>query len=200
MKTIIINYNAGNTQSVLYALERQGISAVVTDEIELIQSADKLILPGVGEASSAMSYLKQKKLDLVIQNLKQPILGICLGMQLMCEHSDEGNTDCMGIFKQKVKLFPHSKNLVGDKIKIPQMGWNNIFNLKGELMQGINDQSFCYFVHSYYAELGENTISTTNYGIDYSSALQKNNFYATQFHPEKSSSVGEQILFNFLKL
>ncbi len=200
MKTVIIKYNAGNTQSVLFALDRLGISAIVSDDIEAITTADKLILPGVGEASNAMAYLKQKKLDKVIIDLKQPVLGICLGMQLMCNYSEEGDTDCLGIFNQKIKLFSQNNNLENEKLKVPQVGWNNIFNLNGPLMDGVNEQSYCYFVHSYYAELGENTISTTNYITNYSSALNKNNFYATQFHPEKSGSVGEKILLNFLKL
>lgn len=193
MKTVIIKYNAGNIQSVLFALERIGVAGIVTDKAEEIRSADKIIFPGVGEASSAMKYLKEHKMDELIRSLKQPVLGICLGMQLMCKHSDEGNVDCLGIFDQHVKLFKGEE-------KVPQVGWNNILGLKGRLFEGIKEDEYMYFVHSYYVALGANTIACTNYTHVYSSALQKDNFYAAQFHPEKSGMAGQKVLDNFLKL
>ena len=196
MKTVIIKYNAGNIQSVLYALERIGVSAVVTDSIHEIQTADKVIFPGVGEASSAMQYLRERKLDELIINLKQPVLGICLGMQLMCRHSTENDTNCLGIFEEQVKQF----ETLDPTIKVPQIGWNTIAELKTPLFNGIAENSFAYFVHGYYAAKGKHTIATTNYIQDYSSALQKDNFYGVQFHPEKSALVGEQIIQNFLSL
>jgi glutamine amidotransferase len=196
MKTVIIKYNAGNIQSVLYALERLGVSAMVSDSMEEINTADKVIFPGVGEASSAMQYLRERNLDELIKNLKQPVLGICLGMQLMCMHSTENDTNCLGIFEEQVKHFETSD----PSIKIPQMGWNTITALRTPLFKGIEDNSFAYFVHGYFATLGKHTISTTNYIQDYSSALQKDNFYGVQFHPEKSAKVGEQIIHNFLSL
>lgn len=203
MKVSIVKYNAGNVQSVLFALERIGISATVTDDKDILTSSDKVIFPGVGEASSAMKYLNEKKLDKVIVNLKQPVLGICLGMQLMCQYSEEGNTNCLGIFDNKIKLFssPFEVGVLrtGD-VKVPQIGWNTIYDLKTNLYQGIKENEYMYFVHSYYAELSEYTIAKTNYGIEYSSSLQKNNFYAAQFHPEKSSDAGQQLLENFIKL
>lgn len=192
---LIIKYNAGNIQSVLFALERIGVKAEVTDDVKKIQSADKVIFPGVGEASTAMNYLKERGLDEVIKNLKQPVLGICLGMQLMCKHSEENDTDCLGIFDEDVKRF----NAEGLGLKVPQIGWNNIYDLKSDLFRDVKENSFCYFVHSYYASIGEHTIGTTNYIQPYSSALQKNNFYGVQFHPEKSAETGEHILHNFLK-
>ena len=193
MKIVIIKYNAGNIQSVSFALQRLGIQPVITNDTDEITKADKVIFPGVGEASTTMHYLKEKKLDLVIKNLKQPVLGICLGMQLMCSHSEEGNTSCIGIFNQKVKKFE-------PKLKVPHMGWNNIFNLKEGLFNKNLENKYVYFVHSYYAELGENTAATTDYIIPFSAALQKENFYATQFHPEKSGDVGAEILQNFIKI
>ena len=196
MKTVIIKYNAGNIQSVLYALERIGVSALVTDALEEIQTADKVIFPGVGEASSAMQYLKERNLDTLIKNLKQPVLGICLGMQLMCTHSTENNTNCLGIFEEQVKQF----ETPDPTIKIPQIGWNTIRALKTPLLKGIAENSFAYFVHGYYAAIGKHTIATTNYIQEYSSGLQKDNFYGVQFHPEKSALVGEQIIQNFLSL
>lgn len=206
MKVALIKYNAGNIQSVKFALNRIGIEPLLTDSIEEIQSADKVILPGVGEASSAMVYLKQKGLDAAIINLKQPILGICLGMQLMCKYSEEGNTDCLGIFDSSVKRFyspfeggRRSRGDVQD-VKVPQIGWNNIYNLKSSLFKGVSEKEYQYFVHGYYVEKSENTIATTNYINDYSSALQKDNFYGVQFHPEKSAKAGEQILKNFIGL
>lgn len=196
MKTVIIKYNAGNIQSVLYALERLGVSAMVTDSIEEINTADKVIFPGVGEASTAMQYLRERNLDTLIKNLKQPVLGICLGMQLMCTHSTENNTSCLGIFEELVKQFETSDQ----NFKIPQIGWNTITALKTPLFKGIAENSFAYFVHGYFAALGKHTIATTHYIQDYSSALQKDNFYGVQFHPEKSAKVGEQIIQNFLAL
>ena len=196
MKTVIIIYNAGNIQSVLYALERIGVSALVTDSIQEIQTADKVIFPGVGEASTAMQYLRERKLDELIVNLKQPVLGICLGMQLMCRHSTENDTACLGIFEEQVKQF----ETIETSIKIPQIGWNTITALKTPLFKGIAENSFAYFVHGYFAALGKHTIATSNYIQDYSSALHKDNFYGVQFHPEKSALVGEQIIQNFLLL
>jgi glutamine amidotransferase len=194
MKLVVIKYNAGNITSVENAFKRIGINADITDDPEKIGSADKVLFPGVGAASSAMAYLREKGLDNVIRDLRQPVLGICLGMQLMCDYSEEGETDCLGIFNKKVKHFG-SKEL-----KVPQIGWNNIFDLKSPLFKNIKNDSFVYFVHGYYAELGENTIATTDYILKYSSALNKNNFYGAQFHPEKSGDVGEQILKNFIDL
>lgn len=199
MNLVIIKYNAGNIQSVLYALERIGLEAKVTDDVEDIRGADKVIFPGVGEASSAMRYLKERKLDEVIKNLTQPVLGICLGMQLMCRFSEENNVDCLHIFDEEVKLFKQAAQQEMNSIKIPQIGWNNIYDLKTELFNDIPEDSYTYFVHSYYAALGAHTIATTNYIIPYSSALHKNNFYGVQFHPEKSADTGEQILRNFIE-
>ncbi len=196
MSLVIIKYNAGNIQSVLYALERIGVEATVTDDVQQIQSADKVIFPGVGEASTAMNYLKERGLDIVIKNLTQPVLGICLGMQLMCKHSEENDTECLGIFDEKVKKFKAE----GLGFKVPQIGWNSISNFQSQIFAELKENDYCYFVHSYYAALGEHTIATTNYIQSYSSALQKNNFYGVQFHPEKSAKVGEQILKNFINL
>lgn len=196
MKLTIVKYNAGNIQSVLFALERIGVQAEVTDDIEKLQSSDKIIFPGVGEASTAMEYLKARKLDLLISELKQPVLGVCLGMQLMCSYSEENNTECLGIFEEKVLKFDASSV----DLKVPQMGWNNIYNLRSPLMQNVKEQSYCYFVHSYFAALGEHTIATTDYIKPFSAALHKNNFYGVQFHAEKSAEAGEQILKNFINL
>ena len=196
MNLSIIQYNAGNIQSVLYALERLGVTATVTDDPAFIQASDKVIFPGVGEASTAMAYLKERNLDQLIVSLKQPVLGICLGMQLMCKHSAENDTNCLGIFEEQVLAFKATEMVQ----KVPQMGWNNIMNLKTDLFKAVPDNSFAYFVHGYYAGLGENTIATTDYIHEYSSGLHKNNFYGVQFHPEKSAEVGEQIIQNFLAL
>lgn len=202
MDLVLIKYNAGNIRSVLYALERLGITATVTDDAEQIQKADKVIFPGVGEASTAMRYLKERKLDQVIKNLKQPVIGICLGMQLMCKHSEENNADCLGIFDLEVKRFSHSSGSLpkGDGLKIPQIGWNDIYELKTSLFHQTEEKSFVYFVHSYYVEKSEHTIATAHYGLEYSAAIHKDNFYAAQFHPEKSAAVGEKIIKNFLEL
>jgi imidazole glycerol-phosphate synthase subunit HisH len=195
MKLAIVKYNAGNIQSVLYALERIGTTALVTDDVEEIKSADKVIFPGVGEASTAMQYLKERNLDKVIKDLKQPVLGVCLGMQLMCAYSEENDTECLGIFDEQVKKFSNGSN---ENYKIPQIGWNNIFDVKTDLFQGL-DNDYCYFVHSYYASLGEHTIATADYIQPYSAALHSDNFYGVQFHPEKSAEAGEQILKNFIE-
>jgi imidazole glycerol-phosphate synthase subunit HisH len=202
MTVAIIKYNAGNVQSVLYALQRLGTNAIVTDDVDKIISADKVIFPGVGNASSAMEYLKEKKLDKLIVSLKQPVLGICLGLQLLCQCSEEGNTECLGIFDTVVKKFDdtvfQNKNLV--PFKIPHMGWNTIAGLSSPLMNGVAENSFVYFVHSYYAELSPETIATTDYINPFSAAMQKDNFYGVQFHTEKSGVTGEQILSNFLNI
>lgn len=196
MNTVIIKYNAGNIQSVLFALERIGLQAAVTDDTEQILGADKIIFPGVGEASSAMQYLKERKLDKLIKDLKQPVLGICLGMQLMCNYSEENDTACLGIFDVNVRRF-RIENL---GLKVPQIGWNKVNNASGPLFNDIKSDPYCYFVHSYYAELCPDTAAVTEYGIKFSSALVKNNFYGVQFHTEKSADDGEKILRNFLNL
>jgi len=196
MNITIVQYNAGNIQSVLYALERLGVTATVTDNPAMIQAADKVIFPGVGEASTAMAYLKARNLDQLIVALKQPVLGICLGMQLMCKHSQENDTTCLEIFDEQVLAFKATENTT----KVPQIGWNTITNLKTELFNDVPENSFTYFVHGFYAGIGDNTIATSDYIQPYSSALQKNNFYGVQFHPEKSAMVGEQIIQNFLAL
>lgn len=195
MDLVIVKYNAGNIQSVLYALERIGIAAEVTDDKEKIQQADKVIFPGVGEASTAMNYLRERNLDQLLISLKQPVLGICLGMQLMCSSSEEGVTTCMGIFEEKVKKF-----IKVDDFKVPQIGWNDIYDLKTPLFNGISEHSYVYLVHSYYASLGEHTIATTDYISPYSTALHRDNFYGVQFHPEKSAAVGSVLLKNFIEL
>ncbi len=201
MKIAIVKYNAGNVQSVLYALQRLGIDAIVTDNHDEIKSADKVIFPGVGNAGSAMEYLKKFHLNELIISLKQPVLGICLGLQLMCSHSEEEDTNCLGIFDVPVKKFPANvKDEKSSLYKIPHMGWNNIYNLSSLLFNGIEENSFIYNVHSYYAELSSETIATTDYIVPYSSAIQKNNFYGVQFHAEKSAAVGNQLLSNFLKI
>ena len=197
MNTVIIEYNAGNIQSVLYALERIGITAKVTANHEEILAADKVIFPGVGEASSAMNSLKENNLDKLIPILIQPVLGICVGMQLLCKYSEENNAQCLGVFDEPVKLF---KPNADKALKVPKIGWNNIYDLKSPLMQGIENNSYCYFVHSYYVPLSEHTIATTDYIQPYSAAIHKDNFYGVQFHTEKSSKTGEQILQNFLNL
>ena len=189
----IVKYNAGNITSVKNAVERLGYSCIVTDDKTILKQADKVIFPGVGEASSAMHYLKEKGLDKVIKNLTQPVLGICLGQQLLCQFSDEGNTKCLGIFEATVKKFE-------PKLKVPHMGWNTIFDLKSALFNGISTEEDFYFVHSYYAEISKETTAICDYIVPFSASMQKDNFYATQFHPEKSSSAGEQLLLNFLKL
>ena len=193
MKIVIINYGAGNIQSIMFAIERLGYKAVLSNNPDEIKAADKVIFPGVGEASYAMKMLQESGLDALIPTLKQPVLGICLGMQLMCNHSEEGDTKGLGIFDVDVVKF-------SSKVKVPQMGWNTIYNLKSDLFKGIAENEYMYLVHSYYAPLCAETIATTNYELEYSSALENDNFYGTQFHPEKSGDIGEKILENFLKL
>jgi glutamine amidotransferase len=199
MKLVIIKYNAGNIQSVLYALERIGVEAIVTDDHAVIMAADKVIFPGVGEASTAMQYLQARQLDKLIVGLMQPVLGICLGMQLMCAYSEENNTQCLGIFEESVKKF-QPNSMVQANLKVPQIGWNTITHLQTPIFNQVKENSYCYFVHGYYAALGEHTIAQTDYVQPYSSALHKNNFYGLQFHPEKSAGIGEQILKNFIQL
>jgi len=194
MKLVIIKYNAGNIQSVLYALERIGRQAVVTDDPVAIRDADKVIFPGVGEASTAMDYLRERGLDELIRGLTQPVLGICLGMQLLCSYSEENDTTCLGIFDENVRRFEPGDGA----FKVPQIGWNNIYGLQTPLFEGVADGSYCYFVHGYYAALGAHTIAKTNYVQPYSSGLHRANFYGVQFHPEKSAAAGEQILRNFI--
>lgn len=189
----IVKYNAGNIRSVQNALKRLGYESEVTDDPIKLKSAEKVIFPGVGEASSAMNYLCERGLDEIIKELKQPVLGICLGLQLMCASSEEGETKCLGIFENEVKKFQGTE-------LIPQMGWNEITELKSDLFNNVKPLSDVYFVHSYYASMNENTIATCNYIQPFSAAIQKNNFCATQFHPEKSAGIGEQILLNFLNL
>ena len=193
MKIVIINYGAGNIQSIMFAIERLGYKAVLSNNPDEIKAADKVIFPGVGEASYAMKMLQESGLNTLIPMLKQPVFGICLGMQLMCNHSEEGDTKGLGIFDVDVVKF-------SSKVKVPQMGWNTIYNLKSDLFKGIAENEYMYLVHSYYAPLCAETIATTNYEMEYSSALENDNFYGTQFHPEKSGDIGEKILENFLKL
>lgn len=194
MQTAILQYNAGNIRSVQIALERLGVQAVVTDDPAILRTAGRVIFPGVGEARSAMQYLRERGLDQLIRELRQPVLGICLGMQLLCAYSEENDTPCLGIFDNiRVKRFAG-----GSGLKVPQIGWNTITNLKGPLFRGVAESGYCYFVHSYYAETGEATAAVTDYGGAYSAALQRDNFFGVQFHPEKSAVLGEQILKNFL--
>lgn len=199
MNIVIIKYNAGNIESVNNALNRLGVNAEITADHEKIRKGDKVIFPGVGEASTTMAYLRKQGLDKLIVSLKQPVLGICLGLQLMCSHSEENDTDCLGIFDEKVKRFIPKP---GEEFvtKVPHMGWNAISDLKSELLAGIPENEYVYFVHSYYAEKSEHTIATCNYINPFSAALHKDNFYATQFHPEKSGTIGAKILDNFLKI
>ncbi len=203
MNIALIKYNAGNIQSVLFALERIGVEANVTDDEEQIRQADKVIFPGVGEASSAMRYLRERKLDKVISSLTQPVLGICLGMQLLCDHSEENNAQCLAIVPIRVRKFASHEtktHIFKDGLKIPQIGWNNIYHLRSGLFKDVPENSFVYNVHSYYVEDSDHTIATGDYGLTYAAAIRKDNFYGVQFHTEKSSLVGEQILKNFLAL
>jgi glutamine amidotransferase len=199
MNIVIIKYNAGNIESVNNALNRFGVKAEITANHEKISNADKIIFPGVGEASTTMEYLRNHGLDKLIISLKQPVLGICLGLQLMCSHSEENNTECLGIFDEKVTRFipkPGEEFIT----KVPHMGWNAITDLKSKIFSKKTENQYVYFVHSYFARLGEHTIATCNYINPFSAALQKDNFYATQFHPEKSGTIGAKILENFLNL
>lgn len=193
MKIVIIDYGAGNIQSIKFAIQRLGFEAVLSSDSNEIANADKVIFPGVGEASSAMTKLKESGLEQTITSLKQPVLGICLGMQLMCNSSEEGNTKGLGIFDVDVVKFDET-------LKVPQIGWNEITMLKSELLKSIPEKSYIYLVHSFYAPLSKDTIAVSEYGLEYSAALKKDNFYGTQFHPEKSSAVGSKILQNFLEL
>ena len=193
MKIVIINYGAGNIQSIKFAIKRLGYEAVLSSDVSEIKNADKVIFPGVGEASSAMKKLIDSGLDKLIPTLKQPVLGICLGMQLMCHSSEEGNTAGLGIFDVDVVKFDSS-------VKVPQIGWNQINKLKSNLFHGVTENEHIYLVHSFYAPLCTETIAVCSYGLDYTAALKKDNFYGTQFHPEKSSGVGEKILKNFLNM
>lgn len=189
----VVKYNAGNIKSLMNALARLGIEPVLTDDPELLRTADKVIFPGVGEASSAMAYLRERDLDQVLKSLQQPFLGICLGQQLMGSHAEEGDVACLGIFPEKVKKFP-------PKEKVPHIGWNNFEELKGPLFEGIETTDDMYFVHSYYMEKGIDTIASTDYILPFSAAVHKDNFYAVQFHPEKSAAIGQRLLSNFLNL
>tara|TARA_R110002073_G_scaffold72537_1_gene177216 strand:+ start:198704 stop:199288 length:585 start_codon:yes stop_codon:yes gene_type:complete len=193
MKLVLIDYGAGNIQSIQFAFKRLGIDAVLSNNCDEIKDADKVIFPGVGEASSAMKMLQESGLDTLIPTLKQPVLGICLGMQLMCKHSEEGNTKGLGIFNNSIVKFSAD-------VKVPQIGWNHISNLKSDLFKGIKENEYMYLVHSYYATISNETIATSHYGLTYTTALKKNNFYGVQFHPEKSSKAGALVLKNFLKL
>ena len=193
MKLVIIDYGAGNIKSIQFAFKRLGVDAILSNNIDEIRAADKIIFPGVGEAGSAMKMLEESGLDKVIPTLKQPVLGICLGMQLMCNYSAEGNTKGLGIFNVDVKKFTNA-------VKVPQMGWNVVYNLKSDLFTGIKEKEFMYLVHSFYAESCDECIATTDYEIEYTSALQKNNFYGVQFHPEKSGVEGARLLQNFLNI
>lgn len=194
MNVAIVKYNAGNVESVKNALNRLNIEPILTDDAEKLRQADKVIFPGVGEASSAMRFLRERNLDAAIKNLTQPVLGVCLGMQLLCDFSEENETKCLGILPYKVRKF-ESQNL-----KIPQMGWNNIFDLKSDLFKNVEENSYVYFVHSFYVETGAETIAVCDYAVKFSAAINHKNFYAVQFHAEKSGAIGEQILKNFLNL
>ena len=193
MDVTIIDYGAGNIQSIQFAFQRLGVNAKLSNSVQEIQNADKVIFPGVGEASQAMEKLKKSKLDLLIPTLKQDVLGICLGMQLLCKHSEEGNTKGLGVFDVDVKRFSNA-------VKVPHMGWNTIQNLQSNLLKEIPENSFMYSVHSYYASIGTQTIASSEYELEFSAALQSDNFYGVQFHPEKSSKDGAQLLQNFLNL
>lgn len=196
MTVAVVKYNAGNIYSVIHALQRLGVEPVLTDDAETLRGADKVIFPGQGEASNAMQYLREHELDEVIRSLKNPILGICIGQQLMCRHSEEGDVDCLGIFDVDVVRFRPERH----EDKVPHMGWNTLQDMRCELFEGLCSEPYVYFVHSYYVPLCKDTAAMTDYILPYSAAMHRDNFYATQFHPEKSGSVGERILKNFLEL
>jgi glutamine amidotransferase len=196
MNVAIVKYNAGNIYSVVNALRRMGIEPLLTDDAETLKKADKVLFPGQGHAGEAMDYLKARRLDEVIRDLKQPVFGICVGQQLLCKHSEEGDTDCIGIFDAEVKRFLPEKH----EDKVPCMGWNQLHDLKSPLYRGLNDGDYVYFVHSFYVPTCEETIATADYILPYSASMHKDNFYTCQFHPEKSGKVGEKILENFLQL
>lgn len=195
MKVAIVKYNAGNIYSVINALRRLGVEPLLTDNPEELQKADRILFPGQGEASTTMAYIREHKLDEIIRSLKQPVLGICIGQQLLCRHSEEGDTDCIGIFPVDVKRFQPQKH----EDKVPQMGWNSIYDLKTPLFDGIKENEFIYNVHSFYVPENEFTIAKCDYILPYSASMHKDNFYTCQFHPEKSGKVGEKIIENFLK-
>jgi len=196
MQIAIVKYNAGNIYSVVNAMKRLGIEPILTDDSELLSKADKVLFPGQGNAKEAMTYLKAHHLDQVIANLKQPVLGICVGQQLLCKHSEEGDVDCIGIFDAEVKRFSPQHH----EDKVPAMGWNEIYDVSTPLLKGLGEHPYTYFVHSYYVPVSNETIATANYILPYSAAMHKDNFYTCQFHPEKSGKIGEQILKNFLEL
>lgn len=196
MNVAIVKYNAGNVFSVVNALRRLGIEPDLTDSPERLQAADRVIFPGQGEARGAMQYLRERRLDEVIRNLRQPVFGICVGQQLLCRHSEEGDTDCIGVFDADVRRFVSKRH----EDKVPAMGWNKITDLKSPLMKGINEGDYVYFVHSFYVPLCESTIATSDYILPYSACLHKDNFYSAQFHPEKSGNLGAKILLNFLDI
>ena len=196
MNVAIVKYNAGNIYSVVNAMKRLGITPIVTDNPEELKKADRILFPGQGEAKSTMQYLKERNLDKLIRELKQPVLGICIGQQLMCRHSEENDVDCLGIFDVDVKRFTPQRQ----QDKVPHMGWNNLIDAKTGLFKGLPQDAFVYFVHSFYVPVTEQTIATTEYITPFSAALHKDNFYATQFHPEKSGQIGEIILQNFLEI
>ena len=196
MNVAIVKYNAGNVYSVTNSLKRLGVEPVLTDDADVLAKADCVLFPGQGEAKGAMAYLRERRLDEVIRNLKQPVLGICIGQQLLCRHSEEGDVDCIGVFDAEVQRFRPQRH----EDKVPQMGWNSIGNLKSGLFEGIGEGSHVYFVHSYFVPMCSDTIATTDYIMPFSAALHRDNFYATQFHPEKSGDTGEKIIENFLKM